>query len=114
MGMIGRWIDSLTDEQRDQIIEHPDPTYNGRQWWDYERNCGCLVGSVLGEKEASPILVDRFSPDEAKRWWDVGERFYRYANLFTPERMWRIVKARAAKNNAIPEDFKTHMREGGF
>jgi hypothetical protein len=66
VGQIGRWIDTLGDKERDAIIMHPDPTYDGQMWWDSALDCGCLVGCVIGKKRAAVQLVpvcdgDRFS-----------------------------------------------------
>lgn len=112
MGIIGRWIDSLDDASRDRIIEHPDPSYVGWWWWDDERVCGCLVGCVIGEAlSGMPDAFIRaregtfdFSREgrmEFNTLCDVGDRFPELTERFTPQRMWRVVKARAAARNRI-------------
>jgi len=106
MGMIGRWIDSLTDEQRDRIIEHPDPTYDGEYWWDDKRDCGCLVGAALVAEEWVPgffglRIPARVADTRRKGEYEVGNRFFVATSRFTAPRMWRVVKARAARANRI-------------
>lgn len=130
MGMIGRWIDGLTDEQRDGVIEHPDPTYAGESWWDPALNCGCLVGCVVArdtsakqritemaldgvplEHAVGDLAEEGFDSEEEYPWGfntkrsayglTVGDLFPEMCARFTPERMWRVVKARAAKANRI-------------
>jgi hypothetical protein len=104
--VIGKWIDSLTDEQRDRIIEHPDPTYLGGAWWSFEHDCGCLVGCVVGQ--AGDWRVDEYMdwliPELAigdMRARHVGSTFPRFTRRFGAERMWRVVKARAAARNRV-------------
>lgn len=114
MGMLGRWIDSLNDDDRDAILRHPDPTYKGWKWWDDEHGCGCLVGTVLQHRRP-----DRYPAPFGPSWREqqtlpsreaemhytkVGARFPKVVHRFGPERVWRAVKLRAAKNNGVDLD----------
>ena len=143
MGMIGRWIDSLTDEDRDAIIQHPDPSYPGLYWRsnkiynfriaqnDSEYDCGCLVGTVIMSRfpEIKPELTSPYTMfdldrglvlgdlDAADTAHEVGCRFPSLTNRFTPERIWKLVKQRAAKGNNPKcvndtSDIRAPRREG--
>lgn len=108
MGIVGRWIDTLNAEERDAIIQHRDPTYDGGWWWDSDRDCGCLVGCVVDVSperahlphhaawRGIPRLAGAQTEDHR-----VGYRFPCLTRRFTPERMWRLVKARAARPHRI-------------
>lgn len=106
--MLGKWIDSLTDAERDRIIEHPDPTFNGSQWWNdwtEGRDCGCLVGCVVGKEIASRwvgiVREHSLPPREiGALGFYTGLRFPDLTHRFGAPRMWRLVKARAARGNA--------------
>lgn len=116
MGTIGRWIDSLTDEQRQRIIEHPEHAQSGILWWDPRTGEACLVGCVIGEPDScrpwwdagipSRSWASRQSPDPEEQeriyqaWGEVGERFPTLAFRFGTERVWRICRERAARRNA--------------
>lgn len=105
MGIIGRYLDSLTDEQRDRVIQHPDPTHNGRAW--HNGTCGCLVGEAEEAPDGFRDIID-WSP-AAKAWYSrivripyaraAGHRFPRLTNRVGAPEAWRIVKARAARRN---------------
>lgn len=101
MGLLGKYIDALSDEQRDRIIEAKDFTLNC-----HNRGCyGCLV--VTAEVE---------NIEEGRRYFDfpvaamVGHRDgtyeseveYRFPHLttrFGKDRIVAACKSRAAKNN---------------
>jgi hypothetical protein len=119
--VIGKWIDGLTDAQRDRIVQHPDPTYDGREWWDLERDCGCLVGCVVGQSGewsvgrffgaewlipnavlTHPSLAStQFGFAETRIVYQAGIRFPRLVTRFGAPRIWRAVKARAAVRNRV-------------
>lgn len=115
--VLGLWIDSLDDVGRDAIISHRDPSYMGSAWWSSHRDCGCLVGCVvdalglnyLGRLEpygrGIPITITiparsavvGWTDAEALRAFYAGCRFPKLVKRFGPERMWSLVKARAAR-----------------
>lgn len=115
--MLGLWIDSLTDADRDAIIEHPDPTYGGENWQRDLDGCGCLVGSVVMRRAEPGIWPSpwaswgELSDAERYRWDDVGCRFPKLTERFGPERVWRACKLRAAKGNRV--DLGTTVSVGG-
>ena len=106
MGMIGRWIDTLSDVERDAIIQHSDPTFSGRTWWSYDSDCGCLVGCVVDlHARDAECRGYPFTVRDAGIWTDeqvvdangVGGAFFCFACRVTPEVAWALVKARAAR-----------------
>lgn len=125
MGAVGRWIDSLPeDAMRDRIIMHPDPTYDGSVYfWNENLQCGCLVGCVVPEKEHKgkenqllwwlhthcPELVRAKGRNEK----GVYTIFPELCRRFGTQRMWRLVKQRAAKGgfNAESENAPDQSQE---
>lgn len=121
MGSIGRWLATLEPEDRDAIIRHPDPTYNGTDWGpsDYTpESCHCLVGTVVERRlEAAGVgRAARLAPypialhtrglldDDAElEWHNAGVDFPALTGRFGPERVWRAVKMRCAKLNGASE-----------
>lgn len=109
-----RWIASLTDDDRDEIITHPNPTYDCEAWRSPD-GCGCLVGCVVirrGFPEGTPTSLYHsggLSQDGWGQWLDVGGCAVCLAIDFTPERFWAFAKRRAAHHSgsvsavALPE-----------
>ena len=90
--MLGLWIDALTDEERDRIIE--------AQNWESGNPCygnNCLVGHAK-ECATTPEMI---------RALDIGYfdspmlRFDLLVGRFGLDRVVRAIKARAAKGNRI-------------
>jgi hypothetical protein len=99
-----RWIDSLPTDgpERDAIIEHPDPTYNGDGWWGMQE-CGCLVGCVIIAHVGHGVYPE---PDKMGHLWsgrqtdeayEAGWAFPELTAAFSPERAWAWAKKRAAR-----------------
>lgn len=107
--MLGLWIDSLTDDDRDAILRHPDPTYGGDLYWDLDRECGCLVGTVLNARHPHVRPLRASLPEfeverpcgELMELRDVGHRFPELTARFGARRVWRACKQRAAKGNRV-------------
>lgn len=102
MGIIAKWIDTLGEKERDAIITHPNPTFGGKKWWDAEEDCGCLVGCVVvarGAERENNVVFESTHSDAEK---NVGLWFPTFTRRFGPPRMWRLVKARAAKGHRPP------------
>ena len=104
MGLVGRYIDALRDEQRDRVIEA-----DGWSWQYLERHtgCRCLVGhaenwvikrTTGGTKYGSPYYARDVTADPgclvANR---VPDLFIR----FGMNRVVPLLKARAARGNNI-------------
>ena len=101
--MVGLYIDRLSDEQRDRIIE-------AKEWtWQFVEvgnpSCRCLVGHAedyeiftcddgyRGSRSRDPI---RFTSD-------AFQRVPRLFNRFGQDRIVALCKARAAKGNRLHE-----------
>ena len=107
MGIVGKYIDALSDEQRDKIVEAKDMHAGKWGWWD--GGCGCLVATAemtVGEYETPPVTV-RVSPKVpdyyATRDWRAfcpQHAFPRLCERFGKDRIVRLCKERAAKGNA--------------
>lgn len=84
MGLLGRWIDSLTDEERDRIVE--------AQGWGFGWFGGCY-----GDRRC---LVEQVDPGVSYRpitesEWAVVTRFDVLCDRFGLDRIVRAVKLRA-------------------
>lgn len=102
MGKMGRWIDGLTDEQKDRIVR-------GQRWRDQlvidADGRKCLVGHAAGyqvKKRANGngtaafrVGCEVYLPDTTP----TGSRFDRLCGRFGLERIVRACKQRAAKGN---------------
>ena len=101
MGIVGRYIDALSDEQRDRVIE-ATTLYDGYSFYDYD-GCGCLVGTAERVSKRSGVTGD---PINALLYQRSGCRHYpsaRFPKLcrrFGKDRIVAACKARAAKGNA--------------
>ena len=98
---MGRFIDELTDEQRDKLITATD--FTNAAWWD--TGCGCLCGTALGFE--SQLEGENWIAAERRRLergymisdWSVKHPAYRYpyaVHRFGKERIVRAIKARAS------------------
>lgn len=105
----GQYIDSLTDEQRDRLVEQKDFN-SGFSWWG-PGGCGCLVGTAEGgvPSRFSKIMrahdrVQLRHYDARPNWtmldipWRDAPASIRYPKLvrrFGKERVVRAIKLRA-------------------
>ena len=105
MGIVGRYIDALSDKQRDRVIE-------AQGWcWQFSNlaGCHCLVGHAeayvghaatdSAHDEAGELL--RISYDQ--NGWLVYDKVPELFDRFGQDRIVRLCKARAAKGNAPDE-----------
>ena len=95
--MLGRYLDALSDEQRDRVIKAKDFLSSDTS---YVEDCvGCLVGVAemnLDVNADRPIHFQMTSGD-----YDApGYRFPRLCARFGKDRIVRLCKQRAAKGNA--------------
>lgn len=88
--MIGRYIDGLTDEERDRIIKAQDWTY--RQWDDGDKKC--LVGQVIDHRVVGHALVSDLELSVARRFDKLVRDWGMTATV-------RLCKMRAAKSNKL-------------
>ncbi|MEM7416816.1 MAG: hypothetical protein AAF389_15020 [Gemmatimonadota bacterium] len=105
--MIGLWIDGLTPEQRDRIIEGQGWTTSESHYVDPD-GCRCLVGHVDGWQNDDEV-PDVDSDEDAIWGLDGRPNFIacRYPDLvkrFGVDRVVRVIKQRAAKGNRVFED----------
>ncbi len=95
MGIVGRYIDALSDEQRDNVIEADGFGY-GQMWDDEGRGCLVAVAEVVvGAPIAMPI-AQRFCNEGQL----VGCTFDNLCYRFGKARIVAACKARAAIGNA--------------
>ena len=107
MGIVANYIEKLSDEQRDNIIEAE--AFSNGQYFDYE-GVGCLVG--VAERE----WFDERGTDTGKApigGYSTGARFDRLCRRFGMFRVIAACKKRAARGNAptVTEIRKTVYRE---
>ena len=95
MGLVGRYIDALSDEQRDNVIVAAEFGY-GQRVDAYGR--GCLV--QVAEQGASDVCL-RFKFQYPQR--GVGGQFDALCKRFGKARIVAACKARAARGNRIHE-----------
>ena len=93
--MVGRYIDALSDEQRDRIIEAREMIIGDYGDEDGDGGPGCLVGTAEGAED-QPVA-------DALGYFRVEFAFDDLADRFGKDRIVRLCKARAAKNNAPAE-----------
>ena len=101
MGIVGKYLDAISDEQRDRVIEAKD-FYDGTEdfFWD---GCGCLVGV------AEMVFVGGADPinDAVLRASDYyacpASRFPKLCRRFGKDRIVAACKKRAAKGNRLHE-----------
>lgn len=106
MGIVGRYIDALSDEQRDRIIEAED-IYDGHGGYFNVDGCGCLVGvaEMVDRHGARPIDLEHGERNLLLRREDddletPSEMFPHLCERFGKSRIVAACKARAAKGNA--------------
>ena len=112
MGLVGRYIDALSDEQKDRIIEATswsepsEGVYVDKQ----DPSCRCLAGHAenwyrekVDHTQARPlgIIIPKCSIDAAIQFPNLQDHF-------GVERIIRVCKARAAKGNRIPTEALRH------
>lgn len=95
--MVGLYIDALSDEQRDRIVEAEDFGH-GRSW--DARGRGCLVAvAELEALERTKVYLKFYVPGEAS----VGTQFDDLIAHFGKARIIHLCKARAARGNRLHE-----------
>jgi hypothetical protein len=101
MGIVGRYIDRLTDEQRDRIIVAQD--WCSKHFMDGDNRC--LVGhaiNVRGVNDVRNLDVETYTDKLFRRGVVFAPgRFDHLCARFGIARIVRACKARAARNNAI-------------
>lgn len=93
MGMLGRYIDGLTEEQKDRVIEAQNWCSNVGLNEHGER---CLVGHV--HNFLADVLMVLAVFDE---YWTVGPWFDALVSRYSKDHIVRAIKARAAKSHQI-------------
>ncbi len=107
MGLEGRYIDALSDEQRDNVIEAEDFGYG--QLWDYEGR-GCLVAVAENlAKTGDSVVAPKFRCGAPT--YGVGHQFDRLIKRFGKDRIVRLCKERAATGNRLHE-IRAEIYEG--
>ena len=113
MGIVGKYLDALSDEQRDRVIE-------AKSWtscWvdDKDGDCRCLVGHAedmgwVDEQqvqrdpvEGTRLVVTGLLPRHLHPVAYVGFKVPRMFARFGKDRIVRACKARAAKGNRVHE-----------
>ncbi len=102
MGLIGRYIEALTDTQRDRIIEATDfndALYHGF----FHDGCGCLVAVAEMEHEYDSCPVNLSMESHRRCGPFPGNHFPVLCDRFGKDRIVRLCKSRAAKGNAPAE-----------
>ena len=99
MGLVARYIDAISDEQRDRVIEAKDISdgpffFNDQPDGTY---CGCLVGVAEMEHARMEAPIDRGMYTGS---WYPSDFFPRLCRRFGKARIVAACKARAAKGNA--------------
>ena len=99
MGVVARYIDALSDEQRDRIIEAGRFCDGFGRYFDPQSTdlCGCLVG--VAEHEAFATDSPLVEESEFRNGWYPSDRFPVLCARFGKDRIVRLCKARAAKGN---------------
>lgn len=100
MGMLGNYIDGLTPEQKDRVIEAQEWTNGELLDLSGRSNARCLIGHA---KDMQPGMLC-FTTDEewqALHGNGVGIRFDRACGRFGKERVIQAAKKRAAKPQFI-------------
>ena len=111
MGVVGNYLDALSDKQRDRVIEAKDWT------WAFldsdDPSCRCLVGHAedYAENAGTPVARDRALLPDGE--WACLEKSKYGRNLpvynqvpllferFGKDRIVALCKARAAKGNRL-------------
>ena len=102
MGLVARYIDALSDGQRDNVIEAKEFT-DGNQFVDC--GIGCLVGVAemnLDRSADRPIHM-AMADIVRGRMSAPGYNFPRLCDRFGKDRVIAACKARAARGNSIHE-----------
>lgn len=100
--MVGLYIDALSDEQRDRVIEAEDFNDHPMRGYFYD-GCGCLVAvaEMEDEEDSCPINIAMERP---RRWSGhsyPGNAFPALCERFGKDRIVALCKARAARGNRI-------------
>ena len=105
--MIGKWIDSLSEEELDGILMHPDSNFTGDIYYSSRLGCGCLVGAASCQEAYNQAMIDyietdrhtseKSAPDSYNKTILVSVRFPQLTARFGPQRVWRACKLRAIK-----------------
>ncbi len=115
MGIVGMYIDALSDEQRDRIIEAKDFYDGDEDYFDPEDSvCGCLVGvaEMVNEDGDCPIddeIFLRLNHRLINPW--PSQQFPSLCDRFGKDRIVALCKARAAKGNRLPQ-LRSKVYEG--
>lgn len=103
--MIGSYIDALSDEQRDRIIEAKD--FNDRPMSGYFYDgCGCLVAvaEMEHEEDSCPINIAMVNNTRTHPFGTYpGNQFPALCERFGKDRIIALCKARAARGNRLHE-----------
>ena len=110
---IQKFLEVCHPEDRDSIMRHGDPTYDGREWWDGKRGCGCLVGTAVGEDydgqpmrawhHKDPRFLAGFMDMTASVNTEVGYAFPKLCADYGSEPVWRECKLECARLNGSTE-----------
>ena len=104
--MLGLYLDALSDEQRDRVIECED--FGFGQNWDGQGR-GCLVAvAELGEREHTKVYLKFYVQGEAS----VGVQFDDLIARFGKARVVAACKARAARGNNITREAQQAEKDG--
>ena len=100
MGLCGKYLDALSDEQRDRVIEAVD-IHDGLSFFSH--GCACLVGTTemvdLHDTTTDPI--NQLIHEQTGRIHFPSSWFPILCRRFGKARIVRLCKARAAKANRI-------------
>ena len=115
MGILGRYLDVLSDEQRDRVIEAKD--------WDLsfvsddDPSCRCLVGHAEDFiiEDNIPLALDSAQNGHERRCMTstgvfVFNQFPRLWHRFGKDRIIRLCKQRAAKGNGVSQELPATLK----
>ena len=112
MGVVGRYIDALNDEQRDRVIEATSwsPPEDGLFVDEDDHSCRCLVGHAAdwGRMQGSWGGTVQGPRDVINNGVEVSNRFPDLQYRFGTDRIIAACKARAAKGNNL-EDIRDEI-----
>ena len=102
MGLVGKYLDALSDEQRDRVIEAGDFN-DGNKYFD-DDGCACLVGVAERDSFSAGGRWLRSPPVDLKvgenYFGNAGDNFPSLIMRFGKARIVAACKARAARGNA--------------
>jgi hypothetical protein len=96
--MIGKWIDGLTDEQRDRIIEGHEWTAGSMSGYGASR---CLVGHAFDYRRNGGFQDVVAAQASGQHGIGVAFRFDALVARFGLNRIVRACKMRAARRNVV-------------